>query len=172
MHGLIMGTVTIQYVKSKHLNSISDCSPFCTPLNPNHQLHLWNIYEIMTTSCYFTTVTLGQARITSHWIAVMVSPLISLLLSPSSLFSTHRQSKLLKMFISSSHSSNNNQLPITLRIKCKWPHFAFLSNFISLLPPVTLSPPISFTFAGFLAVPGTSHTQCLFWVFTFTSPSP
>lgn len=102
----------------------------------------------------------------------MVSPLISLLLFPSSLFSTHRQSKLLKMFISSSHSSNNNQLPITLRIKYKGPHPAFLSNFISLLPPATLSPPICFTYAGFLAVPGTSHTQCLFWVFTFTISFP
>lgn len=139
MHGLIMATVTIQYLKSKYLNSTSDCSPFCTPLNPNRQLDLWNIYEIMTTSCHFTTVTLGQARITSHWIVVMVSPLISLLLSPSSLFSTHRQSKLLKVFISSSHSSNNS-FPSHLELNASG--LTLLSSPISspccLLPPCLL----------------------------------
>lgn len=156
IHGLIIGTPTIQYLKSNHLNITLDCAPFCTPPNPNHQLDLFKTYGTVTIFCHFITVTPVQARITSHWLIVRTSHRCPCFhLCPPTVYSPHSsRSKLLKCTIWSSDSSNNNQFPITLRVKSKWPHPAFLSNFISLILLPILTPTTRFNDTGFPAVPG------------------
>lgn len=65
MYKLIMGTLTIQYLKSKHLNVTLDFAFRIFP-QPNHQLELFIIYAILTISCHFTIATVVQARVIPH----------------------------------------------------------------------------------------------------------
>lgn len=106
--GIIMGTLTIQYLRLKKSKYVSPLIVLLSipPNNqhPNHQLELLIIYEIYTFWLLLinsTTVSLVRARITSNSTARMISPVTSLLPLLSSLICSppNSQSRLSKTHI-------------------------------------------------------------------------